>query len=65
VRALVVIILGIAMSVLDGTIVNLALPDITHELHTSPAQAIWVVNAYQIATLALLLSLVTLCEITG
>lgn len=65
VRALVVIILGIAMSVLDGTIVNLALPDITRELNASAAQSIWVINAYQIATLALLLPLATLGDIVG
>ena len=65
VRALVVIILGIVMAVLDGTIVNLALPDITRELHASPAQAIWIINAYQLATLALLLPLATLGDIVG
>ncbi|MEP6964696.1 MAG: MFS transporter, partial [Polaromonas sp.] len=64
-RALVVIILGIFMAVLDGTIVNLALPDITRELNASPAQSIWVINAYQIATLALLLPLATLGDIVG
>lgn len=64
-RALVVIILGIAMSVLDGTIVNLALPDITRELNASAAHSIWVINAYQIATLALLLPLATLGDILG
>jgi DHA2 family multidrug resistance protein-like MFS transporter len=65
VRALVVIILGIVMAVLDGTIVNLALPDITRELNASAAQSIWVINAYQIATLALLLPLATLGDIVG
>lgn len=64
-RALVVIILGIAMSVLDGTIVNLALPDITRALNASPAQSIWVINAYQIATLALLIPLATLGDVAG
>lgn len=65
VRALLVIILGIAMAVLDGTIVNLALPDITRELNATAAQSIWVINAYQIATLALLLPLATLGDIVG
>ena len=65
VRALVVIILGIVMAVLDGTIVNLALPDIARELNASAAQSIWVINAYQIATLALLLPLATLGDIVG
>ncbi|MEO5660819.1 MAG: MFS transporter [Polaromonas sp.] len=64
-RALLVIILGIVMAVLDGTIVNLALPDITQALNASPAQSIWVINAYQIATLALLLPLATLGDIVG
>jgi DHA2 family multidrug resistance protein-like MFS transporter len=63
--ALLVIIIGIVMAVLDGTIVNLALPDITRELHASAAQSIWVINAYQIATLALLLPLATLGDILG
>jgi hypothetical protein len=49
--AMLVIILGLIVAVLDGTIVNLALPGIARELNASPSQAIWVVNAYQIATL--------------
>ena len=53
------------MSVLDGTIVNLALPDITRELQATAAQSIWVINAYQIATLSLLLPLATLGDIVG
>ena len=53
------------MAVLDGTIVNLALPDITRALNASAAQSIWVINAYQIATLALLLPLATLGDIVG
>ena len=63
--ALWVVIFGIVMSVLDGTIINLALPDITRELHATAAQSIWVINAYQIATLALLLPLATLGDIVG
>mgnify|MGYP000928108802 CR=1 FL=1 len=56
-RAMLVIILGITMAVLDGSIVNLALPKITRDLHASAAQAIWVINAYQLAITALLLPL--------
>lgn len=47
--------LGIALSVLDGTIVNLALPSISRDLHSAASQSILVVNAYQVATLAMLL----------
>ncbi len=64
-RAMVVIILGIALCVLDGTIVNLALPAIARDLHSSAGQAVWVVNAYQVATLALLLPCATLGDLAG
>ncbi|MGJ7578773.1 MFS transporter [Variovorax sp. RHLX14] len=64
-RAMLVMILGIGVAVLDGTIVNLALPGIARELSASPAQAIWVVNAYQIAILVLLLPLASLGDRIG
>jgi DHA2 family multidrug resistance protein-like MFS transporter len=64
-RAMLVIILGIAVAVLDGTIVNLALPGIARELNSDAAHAIWVVNAYQIATLVMLLPLASLGDLIG
>jgi DHA2 family multidrug resistance protein-like MFS transporter len=64
-RAMLVIILGIAVAVLDGTIVNLALPGIARELQSDAAHAIWVVNAYQIATLVMLLPLASLGDLVG
>ncbi|RYY93356.1 MAG: MFS transporter [Comamonadaceae bacterium] len=64
-RAMTVIVLGIMVAVLDGTIVNLALPGIARELQASASHAIWVVNAYQIATLVMLLPLATLGDIVG
>jgi DHA2 family multidrug resistance protein-like MFS transporter len=60
-----VIILGIALSVLDGTVVNLALPGIVRDLQSTPSHAVWVVNAYQLATLALLLPLAGLGDLVG
>jgi DHA2 family multidrug resistance protein-like MFS transporter len=60
-----VIILGIALSVLDGTIVNLALPGIARDLHVSAPQTVWVVNAYQVATLGLLLPCAALGDQIG
>jgi DHA2 family multidrug resistance protein-like MFS transporter len=62
---MVVIILGIAVAVLDGTIVNLALPEIARELRSDASHAIWVVNAYQIATLVMLLPLASLGDLIG
>ena len=63
--AMAAIILGISLSVLDSTIVNLALPDITRHFGASPSAAVWVVNAYQLATLALLLPCAQLGERFG
>ena len=63
--AMAVVILCITMSVLDGTIVNLALPVITRDLQSSAAHSIWIVNAYQICTLALLLPCATLGDVIG
>jgi len=60
-----VIILAIVMSVLDSTIVNIALPSIARDFTASPAASIWVVNAYQLAILMLLLPLASLGEIVG
>ncbi len=64
-RAMLVIVLGITLAVLDGSIVNLALPAMARQLQATAAQSIWVVNAYQIATLILLLPLASLGERIG
>ena len=37
----------ITMAVLDGAIVNVALPTISRDLGVSPANAVWIVNSYQ------------------
>jgi DHA2 family multidrug resistance protein-like MFS transporter len=63
--AIAAIILAITMSVLDSTIVNVALPSLAHDFGTSDAASIWVVNAYQIAILVALLPLASLGEIVG
>jgi MFS transporter, DHA2 family, multidrug resistance protein len=63
--AMAAIALAIAMSTLDSTIVNVALPTIARELGASPAASIWVINAYQLAILVLLLPLASLGEIVG
>jgi DHA2 family multidrug resistance protein-like MFS transporter len=57
--------LGIAMSVLDGAIANVALPTIAHELNASPAGSIWIVNAYQLAITVTLLPLAALGDKLG
>ncbi len=64
-HAMATIILGIALSVLDSTLVNLALPGMARDLGASASQVVWVVNAYQIAILALLLPLAMLGDLVG
>ncbi len=64
-RAMLVIILGLTLSVLDISIVNLALPGIARELQAGASDAIWIVNAYQLAALVLLLPLAALGDRLG
>ena len=59
------IALGLTMAVLDGAIANVALPTIAADLNTSPANSIWVVNAYQLAVTISLLPLASLGDIFG
>ncbi|MGV8995936.1 MAG: MFS transporter [Parvibaculaceae bacterium] len=63
--AMLTIALGITMAVLDGSVANIALPSIARELHATPAQSIWVVNAYQLVIVVSLLPLASLGEIIG
>ena len=56
---------GIALSVLDGTVMNLALPGIALDMQVSASAVIWVVNAYQLGILTLLLPLARLGELFG
>src|SRR3712207_5265993 len=53
--ALVVLCIGMLMIVLDGTVVNVALPSIQEDLGFSQSSLAWVVNAYLIAFGGLLL----------
>jgi len=59
------ILLTIMMAVLDGTIVNVALPTIANDQGVTPAHAIWVVTAYQLAIVVALLPLSALGEAIG
>jgi len=59
------IALAITMSVLDSTIVNVALPTIARDFRASAATSIWIVNAYQLAILMVLLPLSSLGEVIG
>ncbi|MEP6722853.1 MAG: MFS transporter [Variovorax sp.] len=54
--AAVAAILGAGvLVVLDGSIANVALPSIAQQLQTAPADAVWIVTAYQLAVVMFLL----------
>ncbi len=59
--------IGIAMSmaVLDGAIVNVALPVMAKDLQVTPGAAIFITNGYQLAVTAALLPLASLGDILG
>ena len=40
------VIIAIVMSVLDGTIINVALPSLTKEFNVAPDTSIWIVNVF-------------------
>jgi len=63
--AMACIALGISITVLDSAMVNVALPGIALELAVTPATVTWVVNAYQLALVSLLLPCASMGEVFG
>ena len=56
---------GLFLSVLDGTICNVALPTMAVELGVSPSDSIWIINAFQLVIMMLLLPFASLGELIG
>src|ERR1700744_550319 len=63
--SMAVIWVGLAMSVLDTSIANVALPTLAGELHATASESIWVINAYQLGMVMLLLPLAACSERVG
>jgi len=63
--AIVALSLGVGMSSLDTAIANTALPAMAAQLHATPADSVWIVNAYQLAMVATLLPIAALGETLG
>ena len=59
------IMLAILRSVINGTIINVALPTLSAEFGISPSSSIWMVNAYQLVTAISLLSFASLGDLYG
>lgn len=62
---LTVIALGLFMSLLDLTIVNIAIPSVIDGLHASLDQILWVLNAYSLVYAVLLITSGRLGDIVG
>ena len=63
--ALVVVCLGQLMSIVDGTIVNVALPQIQRDLHFTQSNLTWVLNGYLITFGSFLLLAGRLGDLVG
>ncbi|MDB5413886.1 MAG: transporter [Rubritepida sp.] len=64
-KAAACIAAGIALVVLDAAMVNIALPSAARDLGLTPAEAVWVVNAFQITVVGTLIPFASLGEILG
>lgn len=63
--AILAVSFGVSLSVIDGSIANVALPTISAQLGISAADSIWIVNAYQLAIMVSLLSFSALGDVLG
>ncbi|WP_363316679.1 MFS transporter [Alistipes sp.] len=63
--AILAVAFGVGLSVLDATVVGVALPTLSREMGVSSADSIWIVNAYQLATVVALLPLSALGDSLG
>ncbi len=63
--AMAAILGAIVLVVLDGAIANVALPSIALQLQAAPADAVWIVTAYQLAVVMFLLPAAAVGERLG
>jgi DHA2 family multidrug resistance protein-like MFS transporter len=63
--AMLALSISISVAVLVGAIANVALPTIARDMGVTPADSIWVVNAYQLAVTISLMPLASLGDVYG
>ncbi len=63
--AMLAVAIAISISVLVGSIANVALPTIAHDMGVTPGESIWVVNAYQLAVTVALMPCASLGDVYG
>ncbi|EPC01789.1 hypothetical protein L861_21425 [Litchfieldella anticariensis FP35 = DSM 16096] len=61
--AMLVLVLGTLMAVIDTTMINIALPSIARDLRIAPSRAVWVLSLFQIVCAATLLLFASLSEL--
>ncbi|MBZ5487005.1 MFS transporter [Halomonas aquamarina] len=61
--AVLALITGTLMAVVDTTMINLALPTIAADLNASPARAVWITNMFQVVCAAFLLVFAGISEL--
>src|SRR4051794_9343080 len=57
--------IGILMASIDGSILTIALPDITRSLHASVVDVMWIVLGFQLVITSLLLPFSRLSDMKG
>lgn len=60
-----IILIGMFMSILDGTMVSIALPTVTSHFHVNLAESQWVVTGYLLAMTGLFIFFAKVSEYTG
>ncbi len=63
--ACLAIFLGIALVIIDSTVVTVALPVMAESLGISDTTSIWLVNAYQVVLIAFLFPVISLARLVG
>jgi DHA2 family multidrug resistance protein-like MFS transporter len=63
--AVLALVLGTLMAVVDTTMINLALPSIARDLAIAPSQVVWVTNLFQVVCAAFLLVFAAVSELVS
>ena len=63
--AVVAVLAAIMMGVLDGTVMNVALPTLSEDFHVTPSEIIWGGNAYQLVVTMMLLGFAAIGDVFG
>ena len=63
--AVIAVLAAIMMGVLDGTVMNVALPTLSKEFGVSPSDSIWAANAYQLVVTMMLLGFAAIGDVFG